>query len=337
VEGSLKENNTGPLVSIIINNYNYASFLPAAIESALGQTYPQTEIVVVDDGSTDGSREIISRWGHRIVAILQRNGGQASALNAGIAHSRGTIICFLDSDDFWYPDKVANIVEIFEWGGGGSMPMLVHHLLEILDQSSGKMTGQFMGNRHNSPYNLYDFARRYRFIPFEAGPTSSLSINRSLASLLFPLPEQRLSISADDFVVLGASLIGELHSLDAVLGGYRVHGRNAWFTSDRRKSPNFVKVVDDYLNEKLVTNGCSPVISFYNSMYCWNQLAKEKRWSALIGQIIRLIVVQRDKLTLNFLYETMKLIFDSTPLGKYAIFRRAVEITRPFRIRHLGW
>jgi glycosyltransferase involved in cell wall biosynthesis len=329
--------NAIPLVSIIINNYNYARFLPTAIESALGQSYPHKEIVVVDDGSTDESQEIILKQDCRVVPILKTNGGQASALNAGVAQSRGKIICFLDSDDCWYPDKVARIVEIIEREGGDSRPLLVHHLLEVLDQSTGDMRGQYMGERHKSPYNLYELARRYRYIPYIAGPTSGISINRALAKLLFPLPEHRVSISADDFVVLGASLVGELHSLNAVLGCYRVHDRNAWFRSDRRKSPEFVKTLDDYLNQKLASNGLSPVISFYDSMYCWQQLVHGNRWLALIGSMIKLLAVQRDTLTLQFVYETMKLIFNRTPLRRYPIFRRVVEITRPLRIRFLGW
>ena len=334
---TVKEDDSGPLASIIINNYNYARYLSEAIESALGQSYSQTEILVVDDGSTDESREVILRQDYRIVPILKSNGGQASALNAGVAQSRGEIICFLDSDDFWYPDKVAKIIEIIEREGGNSRPMLVHHFLEMLDQCTEETTGQFMGSSHKSPLNFYDHAQRYRFVPFMTGPTSSISINRALANLIFPLPAHRVSISADDFIVLGASLIGELHSLTAVLGCYRVHDRNAWFTSDRRKSPEFVEAVDDYLNQRLVSNGLSPVIAFYDSMYCWRQLANEKRWLALIGSMTNLLAVQRDTLTLQFIYETVKFIFNSTPLRKYAIFRRFIEVTRPLRIRVLGW
>ena len=80
------ENN--PLVSILINNYNYGYFLGAAIESALSQTYQNIEIIVVDDGSTDNSREIIAHYGNHIIPILKENGGQASAFNAGFAASR---------------------------------------------------------------------------------------------------------------------------------------------------------------------------------------------------------------------------------------------------------
>src|SRR5215211_5807628 len=87
-----------PLVSIIITSYNYARFLPAAIESALAQCYPQIEVLVVDDGSTDSSREIIAQYQsrNRVVPVLKEHGGEASAMNAGFARSQGAIVIFLD-------------------------------------------------------------------------------------------------------------------------------------------------------------------------------------------------------------------------------------------------
>jgi glycosyltransferase involved in cell wall biosynthesis len=98
-------------VSIIINNYNYGHFLGAAIDSALAQSYAHTEVVVVDDGSTDDSREVIAGYGDRIRSIMKTNGGQASAFNAGFAASEGDVICLLDSDDFFYPNKVEQVVK----------------------------------------------------------------------------------------------------------------------------------------------------------------------------------------------------------------------------------
>ncbi|MGH7801488.1 MAG: glycosyltransferase family 2 protein [Thermodesulfobacteriota bacterium] len=79
------------LVSIIINNYNYGRFLKGCIESALNQTYPHTEVIIVDDGSTDNSREIIAKYRERAILILKQNEGQASAFNAGFAVSMGIL------------------------------------------------------------------------------------------------------------------------------------------------------------------------------------------------------------------------------------------------------
>ena len=81
-----------PIVSIIINNYNYDRFLAEAIDSALNQTYPHVEIIVVDDGSTDNSRNIIADYGNRIVPVLKSNGGQACSFNEGFKASQGEII-----------------------------------------------------------------------------------------------------------------------------------------------------------------------------------------------------------------------------------------------------
>src|SRR5688572_29854944 len=96
---SLNGQTFQPLVSVIVNNYNYGRFLAQAIDSALSQDYPRLEVIVVDDGSTDDSREIIARYGSKISPVLKANGGQASAFNAGFNASRGDVVIFLDSDD----------------------------------------------------------------------------------------------------------------------------------------------------------------------------------------------------------------------------------------------
>src|SRR5919107_292807 len=82
-------------VSIVINNYNYDRFLGRAIESALDQSYTLVEVVVVDDGSTDGSRQVMRRYSDRVVTVEQPNGGQAAAINAGFAACHGDLVVFL--------------------------------------------------------------------------------------------------------------------------------------------------------------------------------------------------------------------------------------------------
>src|SRR4051812_11797773 len=105
-----KSGDQRPLASIIINNYNYALYLAAAIESALEQAYPNCEVVVVDDGSTDDSRQIIESYGSQITAIYKANGGQASALNAGFFASEGQIVLFLDADDVLLPAAMQLVI-----------------------------------------------------------------------------------------------------------------------------------------------------------------------------------------------------------------------------------
>jgi len=102
-----------PLVSIIIPNYNYAHYLREAIDSALAQTYRPVDVIVVDDGSTDGSRSVIQAYGNAIQSVFQKNKGLPSARNAGIAKASGEFFVFLDSDDVLLPDALMNLYEGF--------------------------------------------------------------------------------------------------------------------------------------------------------------------------------------------------------------------------------
>src|SRR5262245_3573828 len=103
-----------PLASIIVNNYNYGRFLRGAFDSTLAQAYPNKEVIVVDDGSTDESREIIASYGNQIIPVLKENGGQASAFNAGFAVSRGESVLFLDSDDLLLPSTLEKAVPLLD-------------------------------------------------------------------------------------------------------------------------------------------------------------------------------------------------------------------------------
>ncbi|MCP1677147.1 glycosyltransferase involved in cell wall biosynthesis [Natronocella acetinitrilica] len=105
-----------PLVSIITPTYNRARFLGIAIDSVLAQTYENWELVIVDDGSTDNTPEIMEPYlkDSRIRYFRQENQGQSVARNVGIRESKGEYICFLDSDNAWLPDKLRRSVELME-------------------------------------------------------------------------------------------------------------------------------------------------------------------------------------------------------------------------------
>ncbi|MHB1317413.1 MAG: glycosyltransferase family 2 protein [Anaerolineae bacterium] len=96
-----------PLVSVIIPTYNRREYVCEAIDSALAQTYPNVETIVVDDGSTDGTPEVLRTYGDRIIHLYKQNEGTAAAArNFAIMHARGDYIALLDSDDLWLPDKL---------------------------------------------------------------------------------------------------------------------------------------------------------------------------------------------------------------------------------------
>lgn len=102
------------LVTIIIPTYNRADKICEAIESAINQTYEHTQIVVIDDGSTDHTAILLRDYHTQIEYYYKENGGQASARNLGLKHAKGSIIASLDSDDIWYPDFLKNCVEKLE-------------------------------------------------------------------------------------------------------------------------------------------------------------------------------------------------------------------------------
>ena len=108
----------GTRVSVIVVNYNYARFLGAAIDSALAQDYPDVEVLVVDDGSADNSRDVIAGYGEPVRVLLKANGGMCSAVNAAFALTTGSIIVIVDADDFLHADAVRRVVA--EWQPGCS-------------------------------------------------------------------------------------------------------------------------------------------------------------------------------------------------------------------------
>jgi glycosyltransferase involved in cell wall biosynthesis len=103
-----------PCVTAIIATYNRAHLVSKAIESILGQTYQNIEVIVVDDGSTDDTQNVLKQFGDRVRVIRQDNAGPGAARNRGFAASRGDIIACLDSDDIWLPRKIDRQVAVLQ-------------------------------------------------------------------------------------------------------------------------------------------------------------------------------------------------------------------------------
>lgn len=101
-------------VSVVIPTFNRADCLKRAVDSVLRQSCKSFELIVVDDGSDDNTKELIKRYGSRVIYFYQKNSGVSSARNKGIALSRGEYVAFLDSDDEWKPDKLAVQVDFFK-------------------------------------------------------------------------------------------------------------------------------------------------------------------------------------------------------------------------------
>jgi glycosyltransferase involved in cell wall biosynthesis len=206
--------------SVLLNNYNYGRFLGEAIDSVLGQTYTDFELIIVDDGSTDDSRAVIaSRSDTRIVPILKENGGQASAFRAGIARASGEYVAFLDADDFWDADKLQHCAEALARESGVA---LLNHGYRVLGDSAGPPESVPL------PAGAYDFraALRRHKTELPMVPTSffvgRLEHCRELAL------DEAWRVAADTPVIVGLALRGKVYNLARVLGTYRCHGANLW-------------------------------------------------------------------------------------------------------------
>ena len=105
MSATLQEPGT-PSVSVVVPTYNYGKFLPRALDSALAQSLAPFEIIVVDDGSTDGTRDVLKRYRDSVHVVYQNNRGVSAARNAGFRLARGELVAFLDSDDVWHPNKL---------------------------------------------------------------------------------------------------------------------------------------------------------------------------------------------------------------------------------------
>jgi glycosyltransferase involved in cell wall biosynthesis len=208
-----------PLVSVIIANYNYARFLPACIDSVLAQTHARVEIIVVDDGSTDNSREVLASYGNRVRVIFQENGGQAAALNTGVAVSSGDVIALLDADDGWYPHKLDAVLRVFTQNPD---VLWLRHKLALVTEKLTPLRQEmplFSGSAPVPPDPLILLEGG-----FSAG--TSLVLKRELADRIFPVKiAADLAFDADDTVILARIFQQRArgYSLDAVLGFYRKH------------------------------------------------------------------------------------------------------------------
>ncbi|MEM8614683.1 MAG: glycosyltransferase family 2 protein [Cyanobacteria bacterium P01_H01_bin.105] len=211
-----------PLVSIVINNYNYEKFLPQAIDSALQQTYPMFEVVVVDDGSTDSSRSVIAGYGDRIRAIFQPNGKQAAALNTGFAASRGEIIVFLDADDFLMPSAIEKIVAAFQPGVGK-----VHFRLQVVDGQNEPL-GYSIPSEGMRLASGEVWRKLLQTSSYVSSPMSGNAYRRETLVPVFPIPDD-YKTTADDYLMISTPFYaGELGSIDEPVGAYRVHTSNQW-------------------------------------------------------------------------------------------------------------
>ena len=208
-------------VTVIITNWNYGHFLAGCIDCVVEQTRRPDEIIVVDDGSTDGSPDILDGFRDHVTIIRKSNGGQASAFNAGFAHSTSDVVIFLDADDLLRPDAIATVVT---WWRPGLT--YLSFWLDLID-TAGRSRGIYEESLRTDEGD-----KRRRLIQrgvFAFTPTSGNAFSRAFLASFLPLDEARWRISADLPLIYAAALHGPIAIIPQVLGAYRTHGSNNYY------------------------------------------------------------------------------------------------------------
>ena len=209
-----------PRITALINTHNYGRFVGEAIESVLAQEAPtgEMEVLVVDDGSTDETPEVVKRYAERVRYVRQENGGQASALNRGFAEARGEIVATLDGDDLWLPGKVGRVLEEFARQPDAGM---VYHPMEHWDVQRNAMEKDthFPAVSGNVP------AMRDGLLRYGDLSTSGLAFRKGAVEKLLPIPE-RLRILADSYLGYLIIFVAPVAAVREHLTRYRIHGGN---------------------------------------------------------------------------------------------------------------
>lgn len=212
---------TSPLVSIVVGNYNYEMFVAAAVDSALRQTYSNLEVIVIDDGSTDGSRALLKQYRNKVQLIFKPNGGPTTTIHAGWAAARGDIVMFLDADDMLRDDAVEKIAAAWR-----PDIVKVQFPLTVVDRT-GRPQGFVPASiRPLDERQIDHLVRRWGIYP--TPPTSGNAYARRLLEELLPLDTVRFPYGVDGALNAVAPLYGAVISLGISLGYYRVHGNNLW-------------------------------------------------------------------------------------------------------------
>jgi glycosyltransferase involved in cell wall biosynthesis len=251
--------NSPVLVSVLINNYNYAGFIEYCLDSVFSQTYKHLEVIVYDDGSTDNSLEVLQKYADRITLIARPNYGkypsfnQANGIFQAFKQSKGDIICLLDSDDAFVSDKIERIVN--EFTADPELVMVQHNMFKI---DANNMRNGDVAKKNliidKDPMKGIYFTKRLDCFFMQ---TSALSFSRAFLEKTLPLEEEVYElIWADVRLTRAAVFTNHVKTLDEVLTEYRVHDFNdSHKLKDQELFKQFRLQHYAYFNEQARLNG----------------------------------------------------------------------------------
>jgi glycosyltransferase involved in cell wall biosynthesis len=256
---SMHDTSSGLQLTIVVNNYNYARYLPEALDSAIRQMHEGDELIVVDDGSTDQSPAILSQYQveHGIRLIQQENQGQMRAVRVGIEAAQGDIVVLLDSDDYFLDGYLDRLRHIYNEHPEISY-VFCNALLEGDSEKGRKSMRAILDRMELMPGKVGTTKwAALLFHEFVGVPTSGNSLYRSLANKILTLPaildetstlsprlarllgiskieQQKSGFNADGVIARSASLLQSLKYYDERPGFmYRIHGSNKYASTNR--------------------------------------------------------------------------------------------------------
>ena len=213
-----------PFASVLIDTYNHERFIEQAIVSALEQDFPapDREIIVVDDGSTDRTAELVRKFEPHVRLLRKANGGQASAFNTGIPECKGEIILFLDGDDWWAEGKLTRVLQVM--ASDVSLGVVGHGIVSV--HRDGREQIETLRDGFRFQANTISGARLLRRRGAFLG-TSRMALRADLLRRIGPVPAE-IEIQADEYLFTLAAVLAGAHILPEALTYYRLHDSNSF-------------------------------------------------------------------------------------------------------------
>ena len=306
----------GPLISVVIPTYNRADLIPKAIQSVLDQNYQNWELIIVDNYSDDGTKEVIDSFKDSRISMLlhPRTGSVAASRNMGVLHSKGEWIAFLDSDDWWFPAKLSSVCEVIH-----SNPDLIYHDLQIVSGPNDEKSYRKTKSRKLKNPIFLDLLLNGNDIAL-----SSVIVRKSILIKVNGMNESPPFFAIEDYDtwLRIAKITNLFEHIPKTLGAYRLHDGNIGKINNFQYLSNALKGYLDALDRKQLRR--------YQSLYIY-QIARgnynDKKFNETTGDLIFVIRYGKFSFAINALIMLLSNILLRGIFPEKAHFSRQGRLT----------